>query len=241
MTGQKDRYSTQEKLWKLDDEQLTTPKHDEMVLKILSNGEHIFNKYKTQQRHDSQLIINNYRRNQKKKFEFSSYDNASIDIENCLLKQTGYGYNEPWEKATHEFTDMSTIKNTAKDITTNYYVKPNVLSEVPLKAKNGFLIGFLDILLSCPHTKENFILSEYASNDYKHELTLIVTAYENKIGIEVKPTIPSFGQTLRQLNTYREYFTGKLMLCTADLRFKDAFESQGIQIISPADICGVSL
>ena len=34
MTGQKDRYTTQEKLWKLDDEQLTTPKHDDMVLEF---------------------------------------------------------------------------------------------------------------------------------------------------------------------------------------------------------------
>lgn len=34
MTGQKDRYSTQEKLWKIDDEQLATPKHDELVLKL---------------------------------------------------------------------------------------------------------------------------------------------------------------------------------------------------------------
>jgi hypothetical protein len=36
MTGQKDRYSTTEKQWKIDDEQLTTPRHDEMVLSLLN-------------------------------------------------------------------------------------------------------------------------------------------------------------------------------------------------------------
>lgn len=36
MTGEKDRYTTQEKLWKLDDEQLATPKHDEMTISLLN-------------------------------------------------------------------------------------------------------------------------------------------------------------------------------------------------------------
>ena len=35
MTGEKNRYSSLEKLWKLDDETLKTPKHDEMVLWLL--------------------------------------------------------------------------------------------------------------------------------------------------------------------------------------------------------------
>lgn len=35
MTGEKNRYSTVEKLWKLDDETLTTSEHDEMVLWLL--------------------------------------------------------------------------------------------------------------------------------------------------------------------------------------------------------------
>lgn len=36
MTGEKDRFKTHEKLWNLDDKQLTTPKHDEMVLKLFN-------------------------------------------------------------------------------------------------------------------------------------------------------------------------------------------------------------
>jgi len=36
MTGQKDRYTTTEKLWKLDDQLLSTPKHDEQGIKVLT-------------------------------------------------------------------------------------------------------------------------------------------------------------------------------------------------------------
>ena len=38
MTGQKDRYSTTEKLWKLDDETLKTPDHDKLVLMLLDEN-----------------------------------------------------------------------------------------------------------------------------------------------------------------------------------------------------------
>lgn len=36
MTGEKNRYSSVEKLWKLDDDTLKTPTHDEMVLYLLN-------------------------------------------------------------------------------------------------------------------------------------------------------------------------------------------------------------
>jgi len=36
MTGEKNRFTTTEKLWKLNDETLSTPKHDEMVLYLLN-------------------------------------------------------------------------------------------------------------------------------------------------------------------------------------------------------------
>ena len=37
MTGQKNRFSTTEKLWDLDDKQLKTPKHDALVLWFMDN------------------------------------------------------------------------------------------------------------------------------------------------------------------------------------------------------------
>lgn len=45
MTGQKNRFSTTEKLWDLDDKQLKTPRHDAMVLWLMdkNNGQQIIN------------------------------------------------------------------------------------------------------------------------------------------------------------------------------------------------------
>ena len=45
MTGQKNRFSTTEKLWNLDDKQLKTPRHDAMVLWLMdkNNGQQIIN------------------------------------------------------------------------------------------------------------------------------------------------------------------------------------------------------
>jgi hypothetical protein len=37
MTGEKNRYTTTEKLWKIDDKHLSTPKHDELVLQLLNS------------------------------------------------------------------------------------------------------------------------------------------------------------------------------------------------------------
>lgn len=36
MTGEKNKFTTTEKLWKLDDETLSTPKHDEMVMWLMN-------------------------------------------------------------------------------------------------------------------------------------------------------------------------------------------------------------
>jgi hypothetical protein len=147
MTGQKDRYSTTEKLWNLDDKQLTTPKHDELVLMLL-NKEYCFRKFD-------------------------------------VLKEIPPGRNI------------------------------NIYSEVPIThpRQPNFIIGYWDVVISL---------------EYSGEVCFI----------ECKPSIDSFGATLRQLNTYREYlYPPSLKACmylfTPDVRFKDAFESQGIKVISP--------
>jgi hypothetical protein len=148
MTGQKDRYSTQEKLWELDDEQLTTPQHDGMVIELLNRN--------------------------KMKSIYSILD-CKIDFK---------------------------------------YVE--ILSEVPIKTHNNFIVGYWDIKY------QNHNIGE-------------------SIFIEVKPTIDSFGKVLRQLNTYRNYENIHgcfVVLYTTDIKFKDAFESQGITVISPTDLVG---
>lgn len=159
MTGQKDRYSTQEKLWKLDDEQLATPKHDELVLTLLNK---------------------NYSKN-----KFKEFLDDIIDIS----------------------------------------------SEVPITTKNGFIVGYWDIVIKG--------ISSFINNETGHKQQYGVYLY-----IECKPNIDSFGKVLRQLNTYIQYNgdivfrnnTNKAILFTNDIRFKEAFESQNILVFSVDDV-----
>ena len=179
MTGQKDRYSTTEKLWKIDDEQLTTPKHDELVLMW-------FNK------------------------EFA----ASKLLEYFPGLPSGY----EWE--------IVSIK-----------------SECPIK-NAGFIIGYWDIVIEVK-TKYCDVLNN--NNSVFSEFFKFCPRY---FFIECKPSIQSFGQTLQQINTYNshliracdrdaEWFDNNnlnhkiTILFTPDTRFEDAFESQGIRVISP--------
>lgn len=151
MTGEKNRYSSVEKLWKLDDETLKTPRHDEMVIWLLNK----------------------------------------TNIKKIL-------------PPLHENFDETLDK----------YIR--IESEVPITTHNKFIVGYWDIVVSV-RTKDN-LLSAY---------------------IEVKPTVVSFGATLRQIKTYQQYIymsVGNTYLFTDNMRFKDAFESQGIKVISAEEM-----
>lgn len=142
MTGQKDRYSTTEKLWKLDDEQLSTPRHDEIVLNLLTK--------------------------ESVKKVYGQFGVEIVDIDRIGL-----------------------------------------CTEQPILTSNRFIVGYWDVV------------------------------YYNQIGpsiyTEVKPTIDSFGKVIRQINTYKTYtnhYNNYIILCTEDTRFKSAFESQGIGVVT---------
>lgn len=148
MTGEKNRFATTEKLWNLDDKQLSSPEHDIMVL---------------------QLLNKNYIR---EKLALCG-DDDRIEI----------------------------------------------TSEYPLVARNGFINGFVDI-----------VVIEYS--DYNRRCFII----------ECKPKITSFGETLRQIRAYQEFIKSNPMrgamkylfyLYTSDTIYKAAFESQGIAVITP--------
>ncbi len=133
MTGEKNRGTTTEKLWNLEDRSLITPEHDELVMWLLN--------------------MNNIK---------SIFPNA--------------------------------IK---------------VRSEVPINAPNKFLVGFWDIVVG--------------GNGGE------IIAF-----IEVKPRITSFGQTLRQLQTYQNYTSiskDKTYLFSKENGFVGAFETQEIKVI----------
>jgi hypothetical protein len=150
LTGEKDRYTTHEKLWKLEDGQLSTPKHDELVLQLL------------------------YKENAKKILSMIYEDMYCEEIED---------------------------KNV------------NVDSEVLICTKNDFIVGYVDVKIKFDKGSDRRFLC-----------------------IEAKPEIESFGQTLRQINTYRKYCSYPFIIYTPDTKFRNAFITQGIWIITPEDL-----
>ena len=284
MTGEKNRYSSIEKLWKFNDETLKTKEHDEMVLYLLNTknirkvlpvinvamnnirvrvrsraGKIFFDALENfweKIKHQHSLTFEDYRRIAEEirktdyekfykiigevnltKAELEKWRNGeSIEKINNRVLDNDFFFTERWGNSVlikeiqrtvidHEWKklikeyegggELSLSKVEKQDIT--------ILSEVPILTDNKFIVGYWDIVITFP----NFIFETEHFTFYRRECPTIY--------IEVKPKISSFGATLRQLKTYQKYqrgAIGRTYLFTKDLRFKEAFENQGIRVIT---------
>jgi hypothetical protein len=237
MTGEKNRLKTHEQLWKLEDGELSTPKHDELVLHLLNNKNAI--KFLKLLGHT---------------------DNWQYSYSPTIFLESGKLYDglmTEEKKEEHEnFLTNLKIKaiEQARELVYSIDVpelEPLIDCEVPIQTgNNNFIIGYIDLRFKI---KNYFGLeTECFFETFEYELPgtqikLIYKAYckinahNNSLGneiinIEVKPKIRSFGETLRQINTYKTYSDGIYIIYSPDTRFKAAFETQGIKIITPSDL-----
>lgn len=275
MTGQKDRYTTTEKLWKLDDETLTTPKHDEMVIWLLNkdNIKSIIKKdefvhniikpilYSTENMLDYVAEYHGYKPydsipvtydpvpviNIDEEWGFTLFENHKTDPfsdEPIPFKSTrnrvdglrfiyNIVFNTNMDKhprhiqnirngLSAELNEIKTHLNEQRSV----YDFLSIESEKPLvSGYNKFIVGYADIYLS-------FKIPEYKTEHFmlKYDMLNII----NSCCIEVKSSIKSFGQTLRQLKTYQEHLPKNTIMClfSTDTKFKKAFESQGIKVLT---------
>lgn len=105
------------------------------------------------------------------------------------------------------------IKNMAQLLGVPETTIHKIKTEYPIKTASrrgtGHIVGYWDLVVeSANHTLAYFI--------------------------EIKPTITSFGATLRQIRRYQDRHgiaIGNTYLITKDDRFKEAFEDQGIKVI----------
>lgn len=207
VTGEKNRGTTQEKLWNNQDKQLTTPKHDEMILWLLNkkNAIEIIPKLRTKL---NRGFINTAPVVQEVKDVIGYCAECGFQIDsnalNILKRIPEKGMRTILSKIDPSVLIILDSHIDFMSEVSLFDIK--IESEVPIMSRN-FIIGYLDILVTV-----NPIFLQYA--------------------IEVKPKITSFGETLRQLNTYREYFkNAEMFLFTCDMAFKSAFESQGIAVL----------
>ncbi len=223
MTGEKNRFTTTEKLWKLNDETLSTPEHDEMVLWLL-NEEHcklaipIINEFFEKNTEWTSVLGDIYG----KIPDFWERIKEKKGIEDLVCNIS----NIDWLKLIDEYHNLQTEIGVYKDL--------KILSESPIQTHNQFIVGYWDILIRRRYhnLKSSNFIRWYGKKDEAD------TANHNDcrdIFIEIKPKIKSFGETLRQIKTYQLYMPGSkgyTFLFTKDLKFKDAFESQGIGVIN---------
>ena len=96
----------------------------------------------------------------------------------------------------------------------------DVKYELPVEAKNKFIIGYIDLII---------IVEEEIKGIDEFGKKVKWRKYK-KYAIEVKPAINSFGALLRQLNTYKlQYALRDYELCvySNDKRYMVQLESQG--------------
>lgn len=234
MTGEKNRYTTLEDKFKLNDTTLATPKHDEMIMWLL-NEDNVCS------------ILGNPHDD----CEFKTHAYIPYDIElqqpirrfsETVLSYFLTEHETSGSYPTIESLDLSKFVYSVDDITPAHhstlsmiyedlkvieFTKPRIVieSEVPISTGRNFIVGYVDVRISLQteYPKLQLLTTSTPSTDN--------LMWGTPICIEVKPTIKSFGETLRQLRTYGHYLDRMPILFTADTGFQKAFETQGIKVI----------
>jgi len=150
MTGEKDRYTTTEKLWDLDDKTLKTPAHDEMVLWLL-NKDNVNSILPNEIEYEMQLYIDPSNNSTPNCYHFSHnlFKNV-FNVWGALNQKLDHGldvqdvfkdeYDQIWSKMIEDYHNCNCF-----EIGTH---RVEIKSEVPITANNGFLVGYCDIVVS---------------------------------------------------------------------------------------------
>jgi hypothetical protein len=309
MTGEKDRFSTQEKLWKLDDDTLGTTEHDKMVLQLLdieylvelipelkndfekphnanirkglsseyenmlrdiwkdrpvfpnlekiviTYAEKTFKKVSEVEQKRFEQFLEGYGSNSTMEAEMLLLSHFFLEIKNAKDEITakvaamfdGRNYLEQSQRRGELFQCwIKDNKTTLHDkITQDYHDNANEIKVDMSKflAWNSNKKARYGVLLEHPIMNGKFIIGYWDAKVFplRYDGTYLIPEYPPQIFIEVKPKIRSFGQTLRQIQTYRRYRgngeDGPIYIYTPETQFDAAFESQGIRVVHPIH-CG---
>ena len=278
MTGEKDRGTTHEKLWKLSDEQLSTPAHDELVIRLL-DIKYVVDTFKEiKEIYSKPKAADDFRsyigEPQEMELDCRQYAEKHVDrsitiktwltqngvwpLRDCFRPVKSWeehgvlelGFSSEYDRIRWFLKTKSGKEIISKAVEDEYCKRRDVImkrqekvisacneymsrfsyrdfikisSEVPIFGYNSFIIGYWDVVI------------EFARSIELGDGVKVIFPAHEPYHIEVKPKISSFGQTLRQLKTYMSYQKGNasIILYTPDTRFKNAFESQGICVVSP--------
>ncbi len=215
------------------DEDLTKPKHDDLMFWLDDNIERIVNDlfYKPLTKSDKEQIIKLWK---------PRIDSIVFNLQNRIKIED--------EKAQKKLDyinslDLLNIENINKPRITDIYKKweLEVTTKPSYSTGSPFIVGYIDFVarfdipevclvgLVASGNDHNRKDSDY--HDFTRELGWSVEVGHKELLIEVKTEIKSLGELFRQINTYKTYKPGCYYVLCPDNKYKSKIEEQGIGFI----------
>lgn len=200
------RSSTMSQRLGFHDPDLTSPEHDAMVFWVKNHlkKEHVSTLNKLKElpleatRHNNELIY--------------ALDKHLNEIESKITFGLGWSEERKQEKINDRKAELLRLIERLKEYEWEERIKQltsnclKIKLECPIQAKNGFIIGYVDIRAS--HSNIHLLKNTDYDRPEFPEFPFycgIMKGGIKQVNIEVKPKIQSFGELVRQINTYRTY------------------------------------
>lgn len=237
-----------------NDPELTTPAHDEMFIVCMGSVQRIID-----------LVIASDERFDDYKIMRSQVDDNSLryaghnftpPISECAAseyaaKYKRYGecdltcedvWNAPESGCIQSDCPIlkETVSKMADIVKSMVYVPITTIPEKPIVTRNDFIIGFIDMFIEMgfkfpegQRQQEKMLKSTWTSSD--EPLSIAATV---NILIEIKPSIRSVGELIRQIQTYREFREGNTVyvVISKTTAFKDILAQSDIILLNYADV-----
>jgi len=200
----------------LNETELKTPKHDEMVLWTFNNVKYIIDYLKVLPK----ILQSYYSYTYFNGSYWSGNDNHCFDWETGKVTPKNFGnLNESKKKYVNEIETEYPLFNLDK---TQLDIKK--ITEFPLIEHNHFILGYIDLLAQISinnNLNYHYFYKLFESNEKTID-----------IAFEVKPEVKSIGEVLRQFQYYKSNLPNntKLVLITKTQGLKEIFESQGFYV-----------
>lgn len=100
--------------------------------------------------------------------------------------------------------------------------------ERPITNSNNYVVGFADLEVVLWYPR---LLSVSCPGDYSRFPSWDCSDENQRVIFEVKTTIPSAGELIRQIRLYQQYLSGHYIVVSPDDRHADVLRSQGIDFL----------
>ena len=128
---------------------------------------------------------------------------------------------KPFPDKQNTFESLHTPEKPKIDITSKVWEQPIYTGGEGYR-QNKYIVGFADMLVIYKHPKLYYNIDSEEFNIYKDD---------RYVFFEVKSSIPSLGELIRQIRMYQQYVSGKWLIVSPDDKFADQLNAQGIGFI----------